>query len=159
MIKSNGNFADIAWMVIAAIIFLFILPGLLAGIGTMACAYIDGLQELPPFALKAASAAVGMLVISYSTCRFLNADKGFISWPAKLTLIGIICLPLVKGAKKTFTDVLVDDAQTSIGLTHVQGAFSELSMLLMRIVPATLCTVSVVILAVGLMRLFRARGR
>lgn len=158
MIKSSGKYMDMVLIIIAAIVFLFILPGLLAGIGAMAAVYIDGLNELPPFALKAASAAVGMLLISYCACRFLKADKGFIRWPARLTFIGVICLPFANGAQNAFRGVLPDDAPTTAGLANVQEALASLSLLLMQILPATLCTVSVILLAVGLTLRFRDRA-
>lgn len=157
--KASRNLSDAVFTAVLTLFFLFFLPGLAASLGTMGIIYFDGLQELPPYALKAASAAVGMLAISTVMCAVLKADREFISWPLRLTLIGVVMLPFVRGSQKAFTLDPMDDAPTTGWLVNAQAGLGAMAKGFIEIVPAALCTVSVVLLAVGLTRLIRARYR
>lgn len=157
MNKMNLNSGDVVFTALLTVIFFICLPGLAGALGAMGGIYYDGLRELPPFGLKAASAALGMLAISYILCSFLKADRQFISWPFRLTLAGAILLPFARGSQQTFTPEPMDGAATTGPLANVQQALEELAKGFIDIVPATLCTVSVVMLAFGLTCLLRTR--
>lgn len=157
MNKTNLSSYDVVFTALLTAIFFIILPGLVAALGTMAGIYFDGLRELPPFGLKAASAAVGMLAISYFLCSFLKADRQFMSWPFRLTLAGAILLPFARGSQQAFTLEPMDNAATADRLVAIQQALEAIAKGFIEIVPAALCTVSVVMLAFGLTCLLRTR--
>ena len=73
---------------IVVVISLFLLPAIVAGLGTMGVIYIDGLRELPSFCIKAISVAIWMLVVAYLMCRIrgLRVNRTFsYGWPSNPT--------------------------------------------------------------------------
>lgn len=141
---------DIFFTVFLVVVFFFMLPGLAAGLGVMGSYYFDGLKEIPPFGLKAACAAVAMLALSALICSFIKADKGFMVWPQKMTLVGLILLPLAEGYKRLSALEPLENRSKADVLAIAHKGVSGLIDGIMLIAPAALCTVSVFLLALGL---------
>ncbi|HCP4224722.1 TPA: hypothetical protein ODN89_004409 [Escherichia coli] len=143
---------------IAVVISLFFLPAIAAGLGTMGEIYIDGLRELPSFGIKAISVAIWMLLVAYLMCCFMKAKKDFIRLPAKLTLIGAVLLPMISSFNNVVTTMSSPDVSTRTdfhaalikGLDTMESEF-------MFIVPALLCVIASIMLAVGMINILRNR--
>ncbi|WP_042857920.1 hypothetical protein [Dickeya sp. NCPPB 3274] len=129
----------------AILLFFFLLPGLAAGTGSALVIYIDGLRELPPLALKVASADIGMLFFSYLLCLGLKFDKEFIRDPLKLTIIGIVLIPLQIGAVSLFSEP--SEFRPADLISHLKLYMESMIKLFIEVVPLLLCSLSVIILA------------
>lgn len=145
VISRVKSYSDVIFIVFSTFVFLFILPSLIAALGTLGSIYIDGLAGISPYGLKAASAAIGMLIISYVACCFLKADKKFIRTPAILTFIGVVLLPFYKGSLGVLTDTTGESPALQI-----QKGLEAVAQTIIQIAPIGLCTIAVIMLAVEL---------
>lgn len=142
---------------IAVVISLFFLPAIAAGLGTMGEIYIDGLRELPSFGIKAISVAIWMLLVAYLMCCFMKAKKDFIRLPAILTFIGTVLLPFVSSFQKM---MIISDSDVSTKATFLSKVTEGLGTMksgFMFIVPALLCAIASIMLAVGMINILRNR--
>ncbi|ELS8927806.1 hypothetical protein R6G55_004520 [Salmonella enterica] len=142
------------------LLFLFILPGIIAGLGAVVIVYFDGLKGLPPVALKLAVASAGMMVVSYIICRYLRANREFIKLPLVLTSIGIVLLPLSDGILRFFNEPYQENIHQEVDLiAKLQKSLEGIVEGIMFIAPATLCAISIIILAFNLTSVVRAKQK
>ncbi len=140
---------------IVVVISLFFLPAIAAGLGTMGEIYIDGLRELPSFGIKAISVAIWMLLVAYLMCCFMKAKKDFIRLPAILTFIGTVLLPFVSSFQKMM--IISGCFHQSAFLSKVTEGLGTMKSGFMFIVPALLCAIASIMLAVGMINILRNR--
>lgn len=167
MDKLSNKYSNPIFTVIAVVIFFFFLPAIGAGLGTMGEIYIDGLHELPSFGMKAIIVSIWMLTVGYLLCHLMKADKSFMRIPAIMTLIGAVVLPLARSFQIAMTSsTLEDEIQTELTTKSINGMIDKsiegmetIIKGIIYIAPALLCTISVIILAVGLTKLFLRRNR
>ncbi|EKP3242908.1 hypothetical protein P3K25_004659 [Escherichia coli] len=143
--------------VIAIVIFFFFLPAIGAVLGTTGEIYIDGLRELPSFGMKAIIVSIWMLVVAYLMCRLMKAEKDFIRIPAILTLIGAVLLPLTSSFQNVMTISAPDDSSRTDFIAKSIEGMETIIRSIMFIAPALLCTISSIILAVGMISILRKR--
>ncbi|HFW3409441.1 TPA: hypothetical protein ACIBHE_003573 [Salmonella enterica subsp. enterica serovar Chailey] len=157
MNKLSDKYSNPVFTVIAIVIFFFFLPAISAALGTMGEIYIDGLRELPSFGMKAIIVSIWMLVVAYLMCRLMNVEKDFIRIPAILTLIGAVLLPLTSSFQNVMT---ISDPNVSTRTDFYAKSIEGLETIkngIMFIAPALLCTISSIILAVGMIGILRKR--
>lgn len=157
MNKLSDKYSNPVFTVIAIVIFFFFLPAIGAVLGSMGEIYIDGLRELPSFGMKAIIVAIWMLVVAYLMCRLMKAEKDFIRVPAILTLIGAVLLPLTRSFQNVMTiSAPHDSSRTDFIAKSIEG-METIIRSIMFIAPALLCTISSIILAVGMISILRKR--
>ncbi|HFK3227998.1 TPA: hypothetical protein ACGZOD_005028 [Klebsiella pneumoniae] len=157
MNKLSDKSSNPVFTVIAIVIFFFFLPAIGAALGTTGEIYIEGLRELPSFGVKAIIVAIWMLVVAYLMCHLMKAKKDFIRVPAILTLIGAVLLPLTSSFQNMMT---ISDPDVSTRTDFYAKSIEGLETIkngIMFIAPALLCAISSIILAVGMISIFRKR--
>ncbi|EER3676389.1 hypothetical protein F8Y52_003677, partial [Escherichia coli] len=150
MNKLSDKSSNPVFTVIAIVIFFFFLPAIGAVLGTTGEIYIDGLRELPSFGMKAIIVSIWMLVVAYLMCRLMKAEKDFIRIPAILTLIGAVLLPLTSSFQNVMTISAPDDSSRTDFIAKSIEGMETIIRSIMFIAPALLCTISSIILAVGM---------
>ncbi|HGA5515546.1 TPA: hypothetical protein ACIS0C_003699 [Salmonella enterica subsp. enterica serovar Wangata] len=158
MNKLSDKYSNPVFTVIAIVIFFFFLPAIGAVLGSMGEIYIDGLRELPSFGMKAIIVAIWMLVVAYLMCRLMKAEKDFIRVPAILTLIGAVLLPLTRSFQNVMTISAPDDSSRTDFIAKSIEGMETIIRSIMFIAPALLCTISSIILAVGMISILRKRN-
>ncbi|EKP9113634.1 TPA: hypothetical protein OR378_004567 [Escherichia coli] len=157
MNKLSDKSSNPVFTVIAIVIFFFFLPAIGAVLGTTGEIYIDGLRELPYFGMKAIIVSIWMLVVAYLMCRLMKAEKDFIRIPAILTLIGAVLLPLTSSFQNVMTISAPDDSSRTDFIAKSIEGMETIIRSIMFIAPALLCTISSIILAVGMISILRKR--
>ncbi|EAQ5026793.1 hypothetical protein HVH64_004436 [Salmonella enterica] len=157
MNKLSDKSPNPVFTVIAIVIFFFFLPAIGAVLGTTGEIYIDGLRELPSFGMKAIIVSIWMLVVAYLMCRLMKAEKDFIRIPAILTLIGAVLLPLTSSFQNVMTISAPDDSSRTDFIAKSIEGMETIIRSIMFIAPALLCTISSIILAVGMISILRKR--
>ncbi|EAZ4600994.1 TPA: hypothetical protein ISA44_003798 [Escherichia coli] len=157
MNKLSDKSSNPVFTVIAIVIFFFFLPAIGAVLGTTGEIYIDGLRELPSFGMKAIIVSIWMLVVAYLMCRLMKAEKDFIRIPAILTLIGAVLLPLTSSFQNVMTISAPDDSSRTDFIAKSIEGMETIIRSIMFIAPALLCTISSIILAVGMISILRKR--
>ncbi|EJK6833422.1 hypothetical protein NLP50_004736 [Escherichia coli] len=157
MNKLSDKSSNPVFTVIAIVIFFFFLPAIGAVLGTTGEIYIDGLRELPSFGMKAIIVSIWMLVVAYLMCRLMKAEKDFIRIPAILTLIGAVLLPLTSSFQNVITISAPDDSSRTDFIAKSIEGMETIIRSIMFIAPALLCTISSIILAVGMISILRKR--
>ncbi|EJD8466992.1 hypothetical protein NR488_004471 [Salmonella enterica] len=157
MNKLSDKSSNPVFTVIAIVIFFFFLPAIGAVLGTTGETYIDGLRELPSFGMKAIIVSIWMLVVAYLMCRLMKAEKDFIRIPAILTLIGAVLLPLTSSFQNVMTISAPDDSSRTDFIAKSIEGMETIIRSIMFIAPALLCTISSIILAVGMISILRKR--
>ncbi|EFA4076040.1 hypothetical protein C5908_003885 [Escherichia coli O96] len=156
MNKLSDKYSNPVFTVIAIVIFFFFLPAIGTVLGRMGEIYIDGLCELPSFGMKTIIVAIWMLVVAYLMCRLMKAEKDFIRVPAILTLIGAVLLPLTRSFQNVMISAPDDSSRTDFIAKSIEG-METIIRSIMFIAPALLCTISSIILAVGMISILRKR--
>ncbi|EOR7867351.1 hypothetical protein FYL99_RS19970 [Escherichia coli] len=155
--------AELAFVFIAIILFVFMLPGLAVSSGNIVSVYFDGLNELSMFGLIVGLASVGMLFVTYQTCLFLQVDRKFMVGPFKATIIAVIILPLSKGALNFFSSLASQNHSDTANQIDFAGNVNLLTegviKFFIQVIPVLCCLFSIIVLAVRLIRLFKDRYR
>lgn len=161
MNKKRHIIWEIVLISIAIFFFMIMLPGLAMSVGTFGNAYLDGLNELSPYGLKAGFVAITMIILSYLICYFFKLNKEFISGPLKATCTGIIILPLAKGALNFFSEFSKDSRTVTSPHDKVLDNFNifneGLLKFIMYTMPVAFCVCSIVYILIKMISLFKER--
>ncbi|ECP0806421.1 hypothetical protein GAT24_03140 [Salmonella enterica] len=161
MDKKRHIIWEIVLIGIAIFFFGIMLPGLTMSAGTFGNAYLDGLNELSPYGLKAGFVAITMIILSYLACYLLKLNNEFITGPLKATCTGIIILPLAKGALNFFSDFSKDSRTVTSSYDKVLGNFNifneGLIKFIMHALPVVLCVSSIIYILIKFIGIFKER--
>lgn len=161
MNKKRQIIWEIVLISIAIFFFVIMLPGLAMSAGTFGNAYLDGLNELSPYGIKAGFVAITMIILSYLICYFLKLNNEFIKNPFRATCTGIIILPLAKGALNYFSEFNKDSRTVTSPYDKALGNFNifneGLLKFIMYALPVALCVCSIIYILIKFISLFKER--
>lgn len=161
MNKIRDNIWEIVLFSIAIFLFVNMLPGLAIGAGMFGNTYLDGLNELSPYGLKAGFVAITMIIISYLICSLLKFNNEFIKGPLKATCTGVIILPLAKGALNFYSGFSKGSRSFNSPYDKVMGNFDNFTEGLLKFImyamPVAFCVCSIIYILIKFISLFNER--